>query len=84
MANDRLYLRCNVCNVGWFLAKHYEDGWYRTGMHDKHESAEDFLDAHTACFFAGPPKNQFSVVDETEMFVTGGGTAKGWPPGATQ
>lgn len=56
MANNRIYLRCEGCGAEWFMAKHYETGWWRDEAHDL--MAADtagpliaFLDRHWDCFY---------------------------------
>ena len=50
MADDRLYLRCNVCGKTLFLAKYWV-GYYNHVV--KTDNLEEWLDDHALCFAGG-------------------------------
>lgn len=53
MANNRLYLRCNVCGEEMFLGKDFLTGFYWTDYSEKGIHLEDrlnkFFDEHAYC-----------------------------------
>lgn len=53
MANNRIYLRCNVCGEAIFLGKSFGDGFYWVNYKEDGEHLEDklnaFYDKHKYC-----------------------------------
>lgn len=67
MANNRMYLRCTVCNQAQMIAKTLCDGWY---THDETgQRLEEFLSQHwhwdeVISVGTGPVADHFDVVFE--------------------
>lgn len=53
MANNRIYIRCNVCGEALYLGKDFLDGFYWENYKNDGEHLEDrlnrFFDEHTYC-----------------------------------
>ncbi len=69
MANDRMWLRCKVCNGYVWLGKYYpSSGWYMSNVH----ITQSDLAKHTYCYapigeLAGITNPLFDVVYESTM-----------------
>ena len=59
MANNRMWLRCKVCEGGFMIAKTMNAGWYYNGPAKEYEERmEKFLDDHDECSFSHDYEDQ--------------------------
>lgn len=56
MANNRVYIKCEICGGGVYLGKYYpSQGWYDDHKEPNTHKLFEFLNAHIECGFNALP-----------------------------
>ena len=68
MANNRIFIKCNICGEKLFLGKSFYDGFYYENYNDVplEDSLNDFYNKHTFCN-SDLSEGDFSIEYETPI-----------------
>lgn len=59
MADNRMYIKCDVCGGKVMLAKHHLVGWFYPGTISLSEHLEAFLEKHWSCESDDKPLDRY-------------------------